>query len=313
MKLAAPEQLHERARVKAFTADDIPYAMGVDHGRGFAPTSMCHLSYTPSYERLNEAERRLYSQIVGQAIAEQFIFLEEHLLIPALEGVMQRMGGRLGTTLRMCFLDFIAEEYKHSDMFWRLLETAYPDQYPQREAAVYRQSKLKARMLTLMTDWPTFLTVWIWLGVLFEERTIDLFRKYEADPAVDPLFKEVHRFHMLDEARHVRIEEHLLAEVYDRTPAWQRQLNARLLNRVLRMFTHPSTSPRVAIEIVMQRHPRLRAFAAEFDRDIAGLGQNMTFQQANFSRGVLPQTFNLLDEYPEMTHLREGLPLYNRK
>ena len=129
MKLAAADGLHERARTKAYTIDDVPYANGVDRSRGYAPASISHLAYTPSYERLNEEERRMYSQGIGLAIAEQFIFLEEHLLIPALEGVMARIGRRIDPTVRMCFLDFIAEEYKHSAMFWRLLETAEPELY----------------------------------------------------------------------------------------------------------------------------------------------------------------------------------------
>jgi hypothetical protein len=177
---------------------------------------------------------------------------------------------------------------------------------------VYRQSNLKRRALSLMTDWPTVFAFWVWLGVLFEERTIDLYKKYDADPSVDPLFKEVHYFHMLDEARHVRIEEHLLAEVYDPSPSWLKQVNVALLNQVLGLFTHPKTSPKVAIEHVMQRSPRLREFAAEFDRDIKALGENVAFQQANYSRDVLPQTFGLLDEYPEMAGLTKGLPLYRR-
>jgi len=117
---------------------------------------------------------------------------------------------------------------------------------------------------------------------------------------------------MLDEARHVRIEEHLLAEVYDPSPSWLKTVNVTLLNQVLGLFTHPKTSPRVAIEHVMRRSPRLREYAHEFERDILALGSNAGFQQANFSRDVLPQTFSLLDQYPEMAGLQKGLPLYRR-
>jgi hypothetical protein len=312
MKLAEPERLHERAREKAFGIDAVDYATGVDKTRPYAPASLCHLAYSPSYERLNAEERLIYSQVVGLAIAEQFIFLEEHMLIPALEGVMARMGRKLGTSLRMCFLDFIEEEYKHSEMFWRLLETAEPEMYKVRQPMVYRQSNFKRRALSLITDWPTVFAFWVWLGVLFEERTIDLYKKYEADPSVEPLFKEVHWYHMLDEARHVRIEEHLLAEVYNPSPSWLKSVNVTLLNQVLGLFTHPKTSPRVAIEHVMRRSPRLRQYAAEFERDIRALGENPGFQQANYSRDVLPQTFGLLDEYPEMAGLTTGLPLYRR-
>lgn len=311
MRVVPPTALHKSAMKQAYSVDDLPWHLGVDRSRPFAPESLSHLFYCPSYTLLTEEEKTTYSQVIGLAIAEQFVFLEEYLLVPAVEGVLDKLGRRLDPVLRQCLLDFIIEEYKHSEMFWRLLEAAAPDWYAERQAKVYQATGGRKTLLEWLTNHPTFFVLWIWMGVLFEERTIDLHRKYSADPKVDPLFKEVHRFHMLDESRHVRIDEHLLKEIYLPAPDWVKRLNVALMKRILGMYTAPKLAPMKAIGLMIERHPRLAEHEATFRRDIAGLRQNRAFQTANYSRQVLPQTFHHLDQFPEMRGLGDALPLYS--
>ncbi|MNS25667.1 P-aminobenzoate N-oxygenase AurF [compost metagenome] len=308
--LIDPAILHRQATQHAFDLDTIPWAQGIDPTRHFAPEAMAQLYHSPSYQLLDADERREFSRVVGLALAEMFIYLEEILLVPAVGTFMAKRGDRLSPDLRACLVDFIEEERKHAEMFWRLLELAAPEAYPTRKPLIYGARPIKNLGLQVMVRLPEVCLCWLWLALIFEERTIDLYRKYQAAPEADPLFASVHRYHMQDETRHVSIDQHLLAELWDPAPMWLRRLNVKLLSGILGMFTSPTTSPMTAVDAVIAKSPRLQARRADFERDIAGLRENMAFQQAHYSREVLPRTFALMDRYPEMAAIRTALPLY---
>ena len=81
-------QLHRQAQKQVFSIEDIPFGEGVDRAKPYAPETLSQLYFTPSYSHFDDRERLLYNQVIALAICEQFIFLEEHLLIPAVENLL---------------------------------------------------------------------------------------------------------------------------------------------------------------------------------------------------------------------------------
>lgn len=310
VRLIDPAKLHAQAELHHVRLESLPWADGVDASRPFAPETLAQLYYAPSWELLDADDRREYARVVGLALAEMFIFLEEMLLVPAVAAFAAKRRKTLDPALLACLNDFVEEERVHSEMFKRLLAAADPAAGPARKPRVYGGRVLVNLALRTMMRFPEVFICWIWLAQFFEERTIDLFRQYQAAPEVEPLFTAVHRAHMVDETRHVSIDHHLVAALWDPAPLWLRRVNVWLLSRILGLFTAPTTSPTQAVAAMIARAPRLEAHRETFMRDIAGLRDNEAFQRANYSREVLPRTFALMDRYPELEGVRAAVPLY---
>lgn len=318
LSLVDPAALHQQAQVNSFALADVPFAQGCDPDTWWAPEDLAQLAHSPSWALLSAEDRRCFCRVIALSSCENFIFLEEYLLVPAVEAVLRSHGRRLSADLTACLEDFVAEEIKHSAMFRCLLETAAPAWYPPGADAgtwrprIYRSSWLENEGSRLLVKVPGLSLWWIWLAILFEERTIDVYRRYHAGgPVVDPLFTAVHRFHMLEETRHVAIDQHLLVALWEQAPLVVRRANVAVLNQVMKVFTRPRNSARAAVDAVIAANPAMAVHRAALLADIEGLGTNLAFQQANYSRAVLPKTFGLMDRYPELASIRASLPAYD--
>ncbi|MEB3284143.1 MAG: diiron oxygenase [Candidatus Sericytochromatia bacterium] len=303
--------LHRQASARPLDLDSLPWADGVNPENWFAPESMTHLLQSPSYRHFNETEKKLYARTVAFAKAELFIYFEEHLLAPVIQRLIsepQRFSIEPG--LLSCLRDFHREELQHTEMFWRLLETAAPELYPTRNLRIYRSYFSLKLLPGALRQFPDTLILWVWLAMFIEELTVDLYRQYRQDDRVEPLFEAVYQAHMMDEMRHVSIDHHVLEALWDTAPRWLRVMNVGLLDHIVSKVTSPVAAPRAAIEEVLLHSPHLWNHRDEFFRDIAALGQNMAYQEAHYSRETLPRTFGLLDRYPEMRALRKGFPAY---
>src|SRR5579872_5068884 len=102
MAFAVPtvEAINEQAKKNAFPLDEIPWQLGVDQQKLWGPEDFSHLYYCDAYSLLNDEEKRFYNQVHGTWIAEQFVFLEELLLVNGLNSLMACMGGRIRPEMR---------------------------------------------------------------------------------------------------------------------------------------------------------------------------------------------------------------------
>lgn len=307
LSLVEPARLHQQAIQNVVSIESIPYGAGLTVGKRWAPESLVYFSYLPSRHLLAEDDMVFLTEFAALGICEQFIYLEGDILIPAVEHLLARKRGAIGADLRRCMIDLIEEEHRHTEMFWRLLETARPEWYPERRMRIHRASGRK--LVQLMSRMPETFMPWVWMGLLFEEITVHLYRQYSRDPDVDPLFTEVHRAHMLDETRHFRIEQHLLREVWEPASPAVRAFNARLFGRIMARFVSPN-SPFQALRLLLERSPHLRPHEAALVAELRDLHRNEAFQRNFYSREALPMTFATLDAYPEMAIVSRHVPLY---
>lgn len=304
------EALNKKSRTMAYSIDDLDWARPVDRTRRWSPDGIAPLTHLPSYARLEAPQRLRYNQLFALGVCEQFVWFEQHLLVPVLQKLL-RQHQDMPPLLREALEHFVEEEHKHSEMFWRMCEKAEPAMYPSREFRLFNVSAPQRAALDFLLGRPRTFLMWIWAAIFFEERTVDYCRQYRkaekaAPGQLDPCFVELHEFHFKDEARHYQLDQHLLTWLYDPEPMWKRRLAARMFKVLMRSYVSPRRTSRRILEVLGQEFPALRrdalpALAAELPL----LARSRSFHQAAFSREAVGKTMDLFAEYPEHDGLWE--------
>jgi hypothetical protein len=309
------DTISKRADQNAYSIDTIDWSRGPDFTRLFFPEHLTPLSHTAVYAELTPDERRTYNQLYGMAINEQFIFLEDRFLVRIVGALRARTRLDLPADLLDALDVFLEEEVKHTEMFRRLARATDPARYASSDFSFLRLGRVEDALLEFMSKRPDFFVYWVWLALAFEEKTIDYYRHYQRhlkerpDAPLCPLYTEVHRFHMLDEVRHVQIDHHLIRVFYDRCGPLLRSLNYKLLARTLRAYTRPRRTNMRIVEELVRRAPRLSPRLGDMKAQLRGLAACRDWQEITYSRKNAPQTFALFDEYPEM-HALAGSVLF---
>lgn len=316
VKVPDLETIRRRAEANAFSLDELGWERGVARDRMWFPERMTPLAHTEVYGELGEEERLTYNHFYAQAVNEQFIFLEEWFLVRVVEGVRRRKNLGVPEDLRVALDDFLAEEMKHTAMFRRLNLLADPERYAKGEFSFMRFGWAEDKLLDLMAWRPEMLVVWCWMALIFEEKTIDYYRQYQrhdrerASEPLDPLHTEVHRYHAIDEVRHVQVDHHLVEHFHDRCGGVVRAINARLLARTLAGYTRPRRTNFRIVEELGRAHPRLAARVEAMKEQLRGLFARGEWQAIAYSRRNAPQTFAQFDRHPELHRLSQVLTEY---
>jgi hypothetical protein len=175
-----------------------------DFSRRFLPN---RLSGADDIDWLNDPEKLTLNQIMGNAYCHIFAYVEEYIIPQAMEAAQRDVYGeetRLRTLLR-----FAEEESKHQALFrssMALFNKGFGVEcglIPGREEVakvVLGKSRLCGYLLTSMIEWFTQLHY-----VEHVKERQDL----------DPLFRDLLRYHWMDEAQHARIDSLLIAEICD--------------------------------------------------------------------------------------------------
>lgn len=304
------------ARRRAFGIDDMPWQLGVDPSKLWAPERMSHLYHCDSYhDLLNDEERLYYNQVFAAGICEQFIFLEEWLLVRGLRSLLDDPRRTIDPELREAMEIFVVEEIKHGEMFFRLLKMSFPELYGKERWVVFKRSRFEMALLELSMGKPDVFLWWIWVAIFFEEKTLDFYRKYgQADRNhrfLDPLYREVHRYHAMDEARHFQMDTHFLAAFWDPAPEWKKTMNLWIVSKLLKSFANPRHSVTHAIARLVERFPRLVPHRARLLGEIRSVSERDSWQAETYSRKTLPRTFALFDRYPAVSRkMAEIFPHY---
>jgi hypothetical protein len=299
--------LNRKAVENAYGLEDLDWSRPVRRDRLWSPEHIAPLYYLPSYAKLTADEKRRYNQLFAMGVCEQFVWLEEHLLVNTLRTVLQR--DNPPAPLREALGHFIEEELKHTQMFWRMLERSEPSWYPTRKFKLYNISALQQFVLDLVLMRPRVFLIWIWTAIFFEERTVDYCRHYlaarKADPdALDPTYVQLHEYHFKDELRHYQLDQHLLGWMYDPQPSWKKKLAARMFRSLMRSYVFPHRTSRRVLEILGSEFPRLQAdVIPALLRELPDIGRSRAFHRMAFSRDAVPKTMALFAEYPELDGL----------
>ena len=195
------ECLHNSLKV-AWKEEDVLRNRDFDYSKRFLPN---RLSGVDEITCLDADEKRKLNQIVGNAYCHIFAFVEEFIIPQMLEEAQRDVFGdeaRLRVLLR-----FAEEESKHQQMFRRsmaLFEKGFGTTcgvIPGREdvaRVVLGKSRLCSLLLTSMIEWFT------------QSHYVEHVR---ADENLDELFRDLLKFHWLDEAQHAKIDSLVINEI----------------------------------------------------------------------------------------------------
>jgi hypothetical protein len=200
------------AESKPWTVEDCFAGRDFDFTKRFLPERIAGVE---AIGCLDDDERRMLNQIRGNSYCHLFAFVEEYIVPMVIDHARADVYGdetRLWSLLR-----FAGEELKHQEMMRRAVEqfqAGFGVQcglIPGREQvadAVLATSPLTALLLTSMIEWFTQLH--------YTEHVRD-----GAD--LDELFRDLLRFHWIDESRHARMDSLLIDEVADGLSAGERE------------------------------------------------------------------------------------------
>lgn len=274
----------------------------VDPARCFIPAELTPLFHTPAYGELTEAQRLRYNQLHALYFNEQIQFFETVLGRPILSALLgETWPERLAKGLRQ----FHDEELQHTEMFRRLNRIAAPHLYGGGELRFVKVPAFWTAVMRWAVEHPVSLPLFLWLMLLQEERSLHYSRVYlRHQDSIDPLFVETHRLHLLDEAKHVRWDEELLDDLWQRASPLVRTLNARLFAWMLEeFFGAPKRAQLRVIEELAREMPDLRGRLPEMRRQLLELSRDETFRKTLYSREIVPRTFARFDECPELRGL----------
>jgi hypothetical protein len=196
----------------AWTVDDCFQGRDFDFTKPFLPDRIAGVH---AISCLDDDEKRMLNQIRGNSYCHIFAFVEEYIVPMVVDHARGDVYGdetRLWTLLR-----FAEEEVKHQEMLRRAcsqFEAGFGTRcglVPGREdvaGAVLATSPLTALLLTSMIEWFTQLH--------YVEHVRDRIE-------LDELFRDILRFHWIDESRHARLDTLLIDEAANELTADERE------------------------------------------------------------------------------------------
>ena len=202
----------DNSKKVSWKEDDVLGGRTFDFSKRFLPNK---LTGVDEIECLNDDEKRQLNQIMGNAYCHIFAYVEE-FIIPAI--TEEAMDDAYGDEVRLrALLRFAEEELKHQELFRRSIGLvnqglgAECGLIPDREGVakvVGSKSKLAVLLLTTVIEWFTQL------------HYIELVRD---DSDLDGLFRDLLKFHWMEEAQHAKMDTLLIGEVAERMSPEERE------------------------------------------------------------------------------------------
>lgn len=312
------ESLNQQSEKNSYTIDDINWSLKADSDKFWMPESLVSISHLPVYQDMSMELKRVFNQYNSLGVAELFIFFEETCLAPSMEKALLIAKGE---PLRIALRNFIDEENKHSACFKKLLITAKPDFYSESDFK-YRFVKIPfvARALfNILRNFPILLPAWVWVALFFEERTLMYSKAYIQDKKTDQnssddLFYQAHFYHMMDEVRHVKLDEHMISNFYKTFGRRHANFVAWMSRRFIQRSAYPINMIKSCLDQIKIDAPSL--LSVEIEKQILTeaktLSQIKSFTELNFSDTAAPRTRFLMSRFPEFENFWQKIMSQNK-
>lgn len=196
------EDCLDNAIKSAWTVDDCFQGRDFDFSARFVPDRIAGVN---GISCLDDREKRMLNQIRGNSYCHIFAFVEEYIIPMVLDHARDDVYGD-ETRLRY-LIQFAADETKHQAMLKRAMAQIEAGLgvscgvITGREdvaEVVLGKSRLTALMLTSMIEWFT------------QQHYLEHVRD---NGDLDPLFRDILRYHWIDEAQHAKADSLLMEEV----------------------------------------------------------------------------------------------------
>jgi len=297
--------LVDLSEARHFDIEDIPWSLGVDHSKKWMPDSLLPLNYLPSFQKLPQEEQLLLNQYYASGICEKFIFFESALCVSLKE--LLKKPERLDPELIPLMKIFNEEEEKHSAMFQRLQNTAYPEKYKGGEYFFINNSLKHWLFSNVIFKNPNFFKIWLWLGSYFEEKTVVFSQEYIKNrKTLDPLFFQVHRYHLLDEARHVEIDRLFFKEFFDSASRFERKVAYKMLVSILESLEVPKvTLNAIFTEVKKSTKVQNPEIYNQIYSEIDMLKSATEYRRLLFGKKRFPVFQSIAKSYPDFAMINE--------
>ena len=192
--------------------DDVLADKTFDFSKRFLPN---RLTGVDEIGCLNDNERLQLNQIMGNGYCHIFAFVEEFIIPTVTEEAMKDVYG--DEVRARSLLRFAEEELKHQELFRRSVELfgqgfgSECSLIPGREevAAVVRsKSKLAVMILTAIIEWFT---------------QLHYIEHVQDDSDLDGLFRDLLRYHWMEESQHAKLDTLLIGEVAEQLTLEERE------------------------------------------------------------------------------------------
>jgi len=283
----------------------------VDFSKLFLPEQFTPLFHTSAYANLSAEQRRRYNQLYALYFNEQIIFFEtslsESVLLPLVDS-------RLPEGLTVGLREFMEEEQRHTRMFRALNEACAPDLYAGHPFYFIRVPPSQSSVLDWVARRPRVFPMVVWLMLLQEERSMFYSRTIlRLKGELEPQFVSVHRAHLADEADHVRWDEDLLDQLWDRCHPVLRRINAEFFRWMVgEFFNTPKRGGLHVVSRLIVEFPELAPRLPQLRTQVRQLAHSKTYHQSLYSREMVPRTFARFDKYAEFSLLGRTLYGYER-
>lgn len=299
---------------------EIPFQLPVDSSKFWLPESLTHLAHLPVYEKFSWEEKLAYNHAFALMVVEQSILFEDQL-----SGFMKKAfqaTPRIREKYPELFQEgvdhFLREEEEHTELFWKLAHASDPEYKGAKKYRYYRPRLLDKLATLMVLSFPRIGIVWTWLSLYGEEKFLLNYKEIKKsskspEGVIDALHDSVHYWHMLDEARHVQMDEIFIEECWDPAPKWLKKINLIVLKKIYRSFVVRSNSAWNLWKIVIKKHPSLKHYSSEVKHQLRKLGDTPSYQQIMTARSSIPRTSALFDARVEFKDFDQVLPGYQRR
>jgi P-aminobenzoate N-oxygenase AurF len=274
----------------------------VDHRMRFIHEEFTPLYYTTSYRALTEEQRLRYNQLQALYFNEQIIFFETAIGRGVLEALLR---GSLPPQLKNGLRQFLEEEQQHTEMFRRLNQQCAPQFYRAGYFYFIEASRAWMTALNWATHRPRLFPMFLWLMLLQEERSLFYSRRVIAQrEEFEPHFVRTHRAHLADEVGHVRWDEELIEELWERANPFLRRVNAELFGWMLgEFFNGPKRAQLKVVHELAREFPELAELETDMQHQLLALSGDSGYQRSLYSREIVPRAFARFDASPEFQSL----------
>jgi len=295
--------------------------IAVDSSCPFVPEDYTQLYYTPVYRSLSFEQRLCYNQLFGLRINEYIMMVEGDLVERLLTPLLQKPRIAKDQDLSRAMMTMIEEEKRHYAGFAALNRACRPDLYPLGHDRLFsRLTGSTQAMLWIVGALARRLPFALWYQMAMEESSLALARDMNRQPEtetlgkLDPSFVSVHRAHMKDESRHLHIDARMLESSIGSGKRIERVVNAWLFQAMLSSITRPTRkgSGVMVIQQLIRDRPELAPRQEEMIQAVLALSNCKPFQESLFNRRVMPKTFSVFDDTPELVNLGEKMLGYDR-
>jgi hypothetical protein len=180
-------------------------ASSPDVSRPWVPESLLPLYGTRSFASLSDAQRLRYNQSYARQLAEEFIWLEQYLILAPVKRLLKASG--LDPDVSLVLSSFVSDERNHIAGFSRLRELAIKVSGPRSTTPLFNPPRSVRSLARLAAQFPTAFAFWTTVIQAFEEYAVKIGQTYKRDRTVDRLFQDVFVAHAQDEARHCRYDD----------------------------------------------------------------------------------------------------------